>query len=161
MQRPRGLVTPLIQEEKNLQGNLSASILTTWPAQRSLRVETRDEQLHAGDAKALAQGLVASAERPDVSVSHPSHGTHTPIVERLEFGPEHLCQHPTLASVEQYSQHNKDVVDLAPGVRGERRVAQVGVKHCLLQLRKGSCRSLDPTNYLMLVREQAILQDRT
>ena len=31
MQRPRGLVTPLIQEEKNLRGNLSASILTTWP----------------------------------------------------------------------------------------------------------------------------------
>ena len=79
---------------------------------------------------------MASAERPGVSASNRAHGTHTPIVERLEFGPEHLCQHPTLASVEEQDSQHKAVVDLAPGARGERQVAQVGVKHRLPQPRK-------------------------
>ena len=53
MQRPRGLVTSLIQEKKNLRGNLSPLRVhphhVACPAQLA---GTRDQQLHAGDAKA-------------------------------------------------------------------------------------------------------------
>eukprot|EP00306_Pavlova_sp_CCMP459_P009126 CAMPEP_0185190054 /NCGR_PEP_ID=MMETSP1140-20130426/6404_1 /TAXON_ID=298111 /ORGANISM="Pavlova sp., Strain CCMP459" /LENGTH=431 /DNA_ID=CAMNT_0027756651 /DNA_START=498 /DNA_END=1791 /DNA_ORIENTATION=- len=104
---------------------------------------------------ALVQGVVASTQGPDVSVGQPAHGTHAPIVERLESCPEHLGQHPALTAVEQDSQH-KTGVDLGPGACRKRRVAQVGVNHRLLQPCKESRRSLDPVNHLRLARERAI-----
>mmetsp|Transcript_22797 Transcript_22797/g.61804 ORF Transcript_22797/g.61804 Transcript_22797/m.61804 type:complete len:219 (+) Transcript_22797:592-1248(+) len=111
--------------------------------------------LHAGNTMALVQGVVASTQGPDVSVGQPAHGTHAPIVERLESCPEHLGQHPALTAVEQDSQH-KTGVDLGPGACRKRRVAQVGVNHRLLQPCKESRRSLDPVNHLRLARERAI-----